>query len=126
MNGTSRCGPASSVPLNFPSRSTSPVRACGMIRTDLASVMTTNSTMIAISAAMIAPPMRDSFRLVESGFDRQDGVDQRGHPADLEHLDQRAGRDREALVVRPCRPVLAVELHPARLLRRDRGRDDGL
>src|SRR4051812_13181094 len=97
-----------------------------MIRTDLASVMTTNSTTIAISAAMIAPPMSGSFRLVESGFDRRDGVHQGGDPADLEHLDTGARRDGQALVVRTGGPVLPVELHPARLERRDGGRQDGL
>src|SRR6476661_7021521 len=104
--------PAGSVCLYLPNRSTMPARACGTIRTVLASSTMTNSSTSASST-------RKTVIGTSSGVESRDGVDVGGGAADLEHLDGLAGGDGQRLVVGGRGPLLAGELDPAVLERGD-------
>src|SRR5687767_9750725 len=105
MNGTTTLRPAGSVPLYLPKRSTMPARACGTMRTVLASITMTNSSNS-------ASRMRNSMG-TSSGVETRDGVDVGGGAPDLEHLDGLAGLDDDVLVVRRGGPDLPRQLDPA-------------
>src|SRR4051794_36765195 len=99
--GTSSARPGSSVRSNRPRRSTTPARACGTLRIERATV---RSTTNAIASSTISP----AVIATTSSFG-----DQRGRSLDLHHVDARTGFEHRALVVRPCAPHLAADLHLA-------------
>src|SRR5918994_895340 len=78
-----------------------PARACGTIRIERASVMSTTSatTPSTISVAICAP-------FLSVG-------DQRRGAVDLDDLHARARLERGVLVVGACRPDLSADLHAA-------------
>src|SRR5215213_7276070 len=111
MNGSTMLSPAGSVPLYLPKRSTMPARACGTMRTVLASRTMTNRSNRASG-------IRNSTG-TSSGVETRDRVDIGGGASDLEHLDGLAGLDDEVLVVRRGRPDLAGQLDSTVLERGD-------
>src|SRR3954469_15418401 len=112
MNGTTMLRPAGRDSLYLPKRSRMPARACGMIRTVRASMMTTNST-IRISRAYTTSMAAPSLGGAGSGHQLADRMDVRRGAADREHLDRRPRGDRERVVVGTGRPDLAGQLDPS-------------
>src|SRR3954447_12498047 len=112
MNGTTMLRPAGRVCLYFPNPSPTPARACGTIRTVLASRVTTKrnsstSRMSTISAPMDTPSdLSVGGRGPGSGLETRYRMDVRRGSADLQDLDGLARIDREGLVVRLGRPDL--------------------
>src|SRR3954452_20291984 len=106
-NGTTMLRPAGSVSLYFPNRSTMPARACGMIRTVLASSTMTkakNRTAIPSRYGVTGCSQSGSGWLGVGGRSRLErGVDRvhvDGRTLHGEHLDGRAGLDGQRAVVR--------------------------
>src|SRR6476659_7027752 len=102
MNGTTTLRPAGSVSLYFPKRSTMPARACGMIRTVLASRTTTKSRTTSANPSRngIGTPLRPGGRKrCGSWLEPADGVDVGGRALDGEHLDRLADGDGQGLVI---------------------------
>src|SRR4051812_42664357 len=125
--------PAGSVSLYFPNRSTMPARACGMIRTVLASSTMTkakNRTAIPSRYGVTGCSQSGSGWLGVGGRSRLErGVDRvhvDGRTLHGEHLDGRAGLDGQRAVVRDGRPDLTGELDPPGLMAGDLLGDDGL
>src|SRR3954447_5226240 len=110
-NGTISASPGSSVRWKRPSRSTTPARACGTMRTPDAA--TTRTKTIRTSRAMTPPVMgTTSFSHERRGA------------LDLDDENPLAGLEDVTLVDRAGRPVLAFELDHPRLVVRGL-QDDG-
>src|SRR5689334_19033016 len=114
MNGTTSASPGVSVREYRPSRSTTPARACGTIRTVRQSVNSTNAATT--STTITATTTSLLF------------VDERRRALDLRHLAPRPGLEHLIRHVRACRPLLAADPDTAAggvdALQHDRGRAD--
>src|SRR6188508_2301852 len=106
--------PGESVTRYLPNRSTMPARACGMIRTVLASRMTTKMTK---TARMIKPVMVPPLPLLCGA--RSGAADVGRRAPDLDHLGAFTGLDLVELVVRGGGPLVAADLDPTGLSRRE-------
>src|SRR3954453_5393399 len=112
-NGTTTLRPAGRLALYFPNRSTIPARACGTMRTVLASTATTKTTTRISTTS--AGCMVSSFSVPSTNLrvETRYLVHERCRALDLQYVDPRARFDDQVLVVRTGGPQLAVDAHPA-------------
>src|SRR6266540_4826772 len=94
-NGTTSVSPGVSVRLYRPRRSTTPARACGMMRTVRASTKSTKSATTASTISVVTTGLLF--------------VDERRRALDLDDLGARTRLEHLVLHVRPSRPLLAAD-----------------
>src|SRR5664279_524243 len=108
-NGTTMFSPAGRVPLYLPNRSTIPARACGTMRTVLASTTAANSTINKNSTSTATGTVFPHSFSCGASVQLGDLVHESGGAPDLEDVDLRARLDHGVLVVRSRGPDLAVD-----------------